>query len=65
MSKCKGCRAEILWIETATGKLMPIDVKPKKVFRRNERGHWVLIEGYESHFATCPKADQFRKPKKK
>jgi hypothetical protein len=40
--KCRGCGAEIYWVETKSGKNMPV----------NRDG--------TSHFATCPKADEFR-----
>lgn len=42
---CRGCGAEIYWIRTIKGKLMPVDPDGT------------------SHFATCPKAKSFRKPK--
>jgi len=43
--KCKGCGAWIGWGETASGKLMPFDHGDPK---------------FTSHWATCPKASQFR-----
>lgn len=43
---CRGCGAVIEWWYTPAGRKMPMDVHGGKV---------------ESHFATCPKAAQFRK----
>lgn len=79
MSKCKSCGAEIIWIKTASGKMMPCN--PQKIRYREtvlNRGNVTLITpdgkivtgtitpnsdryGYESHFATCPAAANFRK----
>jgi len=44
---CRGCGARIEWWITPAGKHMPMDVTDSgKV---------------QSHFATCPKVEQFRK----
>lgn len=69
VSTCRGCGAKVVWIITPAGKRMPLDYEPE--------GHalWVIDpneEGQEtprafpahprkSHFATCPKAEAFRK----
>jgi hypothetical protein len=67
-SWCHGCRAEITWGKwPKTGKPMPA--------HRDANGLLVLVDGYwqhatgapnegerfTSHFATCTKADLFRK----
>lgn len=44
-----GCRRPILWVITSRGRRMPVDPAP------DERGV------YTSHWATCPKAEQFRR----
>jgi hypothetical protein len=46
-ANCRGCGAAIEWFTTPSGKKMPFDV--------DKDGN------IESHFATCPKADTFRK----
>jgi hypothetical protein len=47
-------------------KTMPIDIKPSKVVVLNDDGNWgTVVDGYTSHFATCPDADRFRKKKGK
>lgn len=64
MSTCRSCGAEIKWIETKAGKMMPVDPTPL------EEGEGVLgkvvDDGsgtlYISHFATCLEADSWRKP---
>ncbi len=43
VAKCRGCDADIVWLRTEAGKLMPIDGDGTP------------------HFATCPKAAQFRR----
>jgi hypothetical protein len=46
-SHCRGCNAVIEWWITPHGKKLPMDV--------TDSGKAT------SHFASCPKADQFRK----
>lgn len=43
MSKCKSCGAEIIWIKTASGKMMPYN--PQKISYKNTfpRGNMTLI----------------------
>lgn len=48
-SECRSCGAPILWCITAKGKKMPVDVP-------TDDGPTT------SHFATCPEANQWRKP---
>lgn len=59
------CNAQILWVYTRGGKRMPLDAEP------TSRG-WVVDSAtgvakerniYTAHFATCPDAERFRKPK--
>ena len=44
---CRGCHTVIEWWRTPAGKLIPMDV--------TDGGQ------VQTHFATCPKASQFRK----
>lgn len=62
-SECKGCGAPIMWIATRDGKKMPLDVAKKVVYVIESDGVPRLVRGHESHFATCPKANTFRKRK--
>ena len=75
MVKCKGCGAEIIWAKNENDKLIPLDAKaPVYVLtmredttmtgtarcQRAEKGR-----AFVSHFATCPKANEFSGGKKK
>ncbi len=57
MPQCRSCGAEIEWLRTKEGKNTPVDAKPVFIETRNGDP----IEGYRSHFATCPNADQHRR----
>ena len=85
-TQCRACNREIMFIETALYKKIPVDAEPVWV-RPDEKAakSYVLPNGsiikgeavgdafddetaelklaYISHFATCPCADQFRKPR--
>ena len=65
MAKCKSCEAEILWITTQNNKQHPVDAKPVKMWVPDRCGptKMMMIEVYQSHFATCPDADAHRKTK--
>ena len=68
MTTCKGCGKEILWVVTVRGK-MPLDPRPP-VYEIGEEVNGVLPASriprcYVSHFATCPKANDFSASKKK
>ena len=60
MAKCKACKAEIKFISTPSGRLTPIDTKMKMIWCYIDN-KWQTCNGYESHFATCPEADKFRR----
>ncbi len=68
-SICKGCGAPIVWAVTEHGKRIPLN-KPEKRFllfagtdTPHVRDRALMTDTYTSHFATCPKADEFRKEK--
>jgi hypothetical protein len=66
MSRCRSCNAEIRWAVMQSGARMPFDVEPVSP----PNGMYFLDNGYAkklptvhiSHYATCPNADQHRKP---
>ncbi len=68
MATCKGCGQSIIWAVTAAGKRMPLDEPPQKriilVGHLNvERGNYNearVVDTYQSHFVSCPKATEFR-----
>lgn len=61
--KCRGCGELIRFVNMKTGGAMPLNIKPVKFIQVDERGIGRMVEGYVSHFATCEKADDFRKKK--
>ena len=73
-ASCRSCGAAILWCETTGGKRMPLDAKPAKTIVLDGDGPRSVaagdqhpaplarvIDGYTSHFVTCPNAAQHRK----
>jgi hypothetical protein len=46
-TKCKACGKEIFWAETKNGKAMPIEL--------------VSLARWNTHYATCPNANSFRR----
>ncbi len=64
MIACRGCGAQIVWVETKHGKRQPIDPKPEKrlvVDWRQDPPRARVVDTYTPHHATCPVADQFRR----
>lgn len=58
ITRCKSCRAQIIWFKTETGKNMPVDADTVEA----------ADDEYDpprhmSHFATCKNADQHRRPR--
>ena len=62
-AKCRGCKADIIWIVTENGKKCPLDRKPEKRWVMTLKGTWKLVDTYISHFATCEQEQLFRKDK--
>ena len=66
MSACKSCDAPIKWVRLRPGlKAHPVDEMPKKVIvltdvTDNDAPVAKMVDGYTSHFATCPDADKWR-----
>lgn len=57
---CKKCGAMIRFAKTANGKPMPLDAEPRRMWlMQGETVEPVMV--YETHFATCPNAQEFRK----
>lgn len=59
VKKCRSCDAAVVWLVTDRGKSMPVDAETVAVDDTtfDPRKH-------RSHFATCPDANQHRKPRK-
>lgn len=73
VSRCRSCGAEIRWVQTITGKNVPIDAEPvddgnitlERVLGQERavvNGQPSLVGGplYVSHFVTCPEAEEWR-----
>lgn len=62
---CKGCQKPIAWGTTAEGKRIPLDTRPPvyRVVVDIDSGEIVECvrdkECFVTHFATCPKANEF------
>lgn len=56
MPFCKSCNAEIVWIRTKGGRMMPCD--PKVLTVVTDAGE--TVRGRETHWNTCPCAGQHR-----
>ena len=78
MSTCRSCGAKIEWKTLQSGKNHPVDPDLVSVEDCEKGDKLVLedgkvlvvtaederdIEGYVSHFSTCPDADKWRKSK--
>ncbi len=61
---CRACGAPIVFVPTPTGHSVPLDATPEKRFVIGEDNIARQVDTYISHFATCPEAARFRKPKK-
>jgi hypothetical protein len=56
--ECRSCKARIVWFKTKTGKNMPVDegsTQPTDVD--------LDLKRHKPHWATCPNADQHRRPR--
>lgn len=56
--RCRSCRAQIIWFKTGAGKNMPVDADT--VAPEDDE---LDLTKHISHFATCPNADQHRRPR--
>lgn len=63
-SICTGCRANIVWFRTPRGKNMPADAKAETRIILDDDGAAVMAQTWMPHWATCPKADQFKRERK-
>ena len=64
VSTCYSCMTDIGWVYTEMKRPMPIDLNPQTILILNkETGRFKTVQGYRSHFATCPYADEHRKIK--
>jgi hypothetical protein len=65
MPYCKACNAELIWVKMQSGRVMPCNATPQKfILINNEKKIGCLVEGYIPHWATCPKAKNFKHKRK-
>ncbi len=58
---CSSCGAPIVWGKTKTGKRIKLDAEPIGGLLNEETGEVMRLR--QTHFVTCPAADEFRKKK--
>jgi len=55
ITKCNSCGAEIMFVRMASGKNMPVDLKPvRKIVKDPDDNVYAVADCYTSHFETCP-----------
>jgi hypothetical protein len=57
---CRSCGAKIVWFNTPAGKKMPVD---EATTLPTDAAHQIDLKRHVSHFATCPNANQHRRPR--
>jgi hypothetical protein len=58
IKRCRSCNDRIIWFDTPAGKKMPVDADTVEADDTE-----LDLSRHVSHFATCPNADQHRKPR--
>jgi hypothetical protein len=63
--RCRSCNAPIVWVKLVQTEKWHICNPPVKMFVLHASptygDRYELRDAYESHFATCPDADKWRK----
>ena len=59
---CRSCGAPIVWGITKAGKKVPLDPPEKRYAMHPLYNGLEIVETWLSHFASCPNADQHRRP---
>lgn len=61
ITRCKGCGAEIMFVQTVAGRMHPVNLPAEKRWVKDPDAHiYALCDTHTSHFATCPKSAEFR-----
>jgi len=67
MARCKKCKAEIAFLKTKKGKYIPVEWRTLTPDEKYDIQHGlkrIFVHGrHETHFANCPYAKNFRKPR--
>jgi len=66
MTTCKGCGQPIYFMKTVNDKLIPVNpesisLQDRVAIDNNREVIFDTSKGHISHFATCTKADHFKK----
>lgn len=57
---CRFCHAQILFLRMASGRAMPVEIKPVKAVIERD-GKYVLDDTWTPHWGNCPGAGQARR----
>ena len=63
VTRCKSCDESVIWMRTARGKMMPVDVEgvDEGELEFDLDGTPLFnSDNHTSHFSTCPQADDWR-----
>ena len=63
---CRGCGARGVWMRTRYGKNVLVELA--STTEAEQKGSAILLfdpKRHVAHFAKCPKADEFRRPRQK
>lgn len=59
---CKGCGKPVIFAKTPEGATIPLDARKHPIYRITGDGTCERVpDVFITHFATCPKANQFTK----
>lgn len=58
---CRACHRAIKWFTTPNNRRMPVDLDSLEQRVAIIGGAAVVAPTYVSHFATCPKAEHYRR----
>ena len=61
--RCRSCDEDVVWMETKSGSRMLVNILPQDETKRPPAHDETVFDPqvHESHFATCPKADEHRR----
>lgn len=64
VAQCRGCNADIVWMDTLLGRHMPMNASavPRRSEPHPSTGRVIVFyAAADSHWATCPAREQFRR----
>jgi hypothetical protein len=63
-ARCRGCGRTIEWFWTPNNRRMPFSLKMEMHVSETDMYALASMTRYEPHFASCPKAETFRRKKR-